>query len=63
VTVSGTVRGDLVWADTQSSQVSPFFYANNPSGNEFNSTEMNFSAALTSSFNLQQSWVLVFGVG
>lgn len=63
VTVSGTVRGDLVYSDAQSSKVSQFFYDNNPSGGNLKATETNLSAALTTSFNIEQNWVLALGVG
>ncbi len=63
VTVSGTVRGDYVYADAQTSKVSQFFYDNNPSGGNLKSTEKNFSAALTTAFNVEQNWVLSLGLG
>jgi iron complex outermembrane recepter protein len=61
--ISGTVRGDYVYADAQSSKVNQFFYDNNPSGGNLKATETNLSAALTTAFNLQNNWVLNLGVG
>lgn len=63
VSVSGTARVDLVSSDADMAKVDSFFIANSAPSGDLTSSETNVSGALTTSFDLDQNWVLALGVG
>ena len=50
-------------ADAPSTEVSSYFTTNNPSGADLDATETNVSAALTTSYDVDENWVVALGVG
>jgi iron complex outermembrane receptor protein len=61
MSLSGTVRLDLVSATGDSALVSDFFLENTVG--QLNQTETNFSAAVSAAFGLSSNWTMSVGVG
>jgi len=63
VSVSGTLRLDFVSANAPLEAVDPGFIAENPSGDDLEATETNVSAAVTTSLDVGENWVLSVAAG